>query len=65
MTSLGGLKLADGGGTGAAGTWPLGGDVGRGVEAAVWELRMFMAICLVAMRSERSYRRNSRLDFKD
>ena len=30
--SLGGLKLADGGGTGVAGAWLLGGDVCNGVE---------------------------------
>ena len=52
MTSLGGLKLADGGGTGGSGTWPLGGEVGNGVEAGTWELRMFMVICLVVRRLE-------------
>ena len=61
---MGGLKLADGGGTGGSGTWPLGGEVGNEVEAATWELRIFMAICLVAWRSKWSYRRNSRLDFR-
>ena len=43
----------------------MGGDVGNGVEAVTWELRMFKVICLVARSSEQSYRRNSRLDFRD
>ena len=55
MTSLGGLKLADGDEMGAARTFLLGGEAGSGVEAAMWELRSSKAACLVARSSERSY----------
>ena len=38
VTIFGGLKLADGSGAGLAWSRPLGGEAGRGVEVAVWEL---------------------------
>ena len=59
MTSLGGLKLADGDELGVAGTSPLGGEAGSGVDAATWELRSSKAARLMARSSERSYSWNS------
>ena len=49
VSSLGGLKLADGGGVGWEWVRPLGGEVGSGVDAAVWALRICWA-CLWAGR---------------
>ena len=40
-----------------------GGEVGRGVDMAVWEFRRFKAVSWRSMRLEWSYRRKSRLDF--
>ena len=40
MMSLGGLKLADGGGAGRMWSRPLGGEAGRGVEATVFALNL-------------------------
>ena len=44
MTSLGGLKLADGGVAGWTWISLLGGEAGRGVEAAVWESMIWVAV---------------------
>ena len=65
MTSLGGLQLADGGGAGWTWIRPLGGEVGSGVEAAMWELRSFVAVSWAACRSERLYQKKSMLDLRD
>ena len=58
------MKLADVGGVAWAWTPLLGGEVGNGVETAMWELRRLMAICRVAWRSQWSYSIKSKLDFR-
>ena len=44
MTSLGGLKLAEGVVVGCVWIGLLGGEAGRGVEEAVWELMIWMGM---------------------
>ena len=48
VLGLGGLKLAEGSGIEWLWIWPLGGEVGNKMEAAMWELRRFMVVCRMA-----------------
>ena len=63
MNSLGGMKLAEGGGAAGVRIGPLGGEAGSGVEVATCELRICVALFRTGRRSERSYCKKSRLDF--